>query len=74
VPVFDVHTMLQALYTINGFLSFQLGAALAGILGALGLILALVAVFGVISFSSASAPTKSASAWPWAPRKRLSCA
>jgi ABC-type antimicrobial peptide transport system permease subunit len=50
MPVFDVHTMLQALYTINGFLFFQLAAALAGILGALGLILALVGVFGVVSF------------------------
>ncbi len=51
MPVFDVHTMLQALYTINGFLLFQLAAALAGILGALGLILALVGVFGVVSFT-----------------------
>ena len=51
MPVFDVHTMLQALYTINGFLLFQLAAALAGILGALGLVLALVGVFGVISFT-----------------------
>ncbi|HYL65105.1 MAG TPA: ABC transporter permease, partial [Candidatus Methylomirabilis sp.] len=51
MPAFDVHTMLQGLYTINGFLLFQLAAALAGILGSLGLILALVGVFGVISFT-----------------------
>jgi predicted permease len=51
MPVFDVHTMLQGLYTINGLLLFQLAAALAGILGALGLILGLVGVFGVISFT-----------------------
>jgi ABC-type antimicrobial peptide transport system permease subunit len=51
MPVFDVHTMLQGLYTINGFLLFQLAATLAGILGSLGLILALVGVFGVISFT-----------------------
>ena len=51
MPAFDVHTMLQDLYTINGFLLFQLAAALAGILGSLGLILALVGVFGVISFT-----------------------
>src|ERR1700722_10840577 len=51
MPVFDVHTMLQALYTINGFLLFELAAALAGILGTLGLILALVGVFGVVSFT-----------------------
>jgi predicted permease len=51
MPVFDVHTMLQGLYTINGFLLFELAAALAGILGSLGLILALVGVFGVISFT-----------------------
>jgi predicted permease len=51
MPVFDVHTMLEGLYTVNGFLLFQLAAALAGILGTLGLILALVGVFGVISFT-----------------------
>jgi putative ABC transport system permease protein len=51
LPTFDVHTMLQGLYTINGFLLFQLAAALAGILGTLGLILALVGVFGVVSFA-----------------------
>jgi predicted permease len=51
MPVFDVHTMLTGLYTIGGFLLFELAAALAGILGTLGLILALVGVFGVISFT-----------------------
>ncbi len=51
MPVFDVHTMLEGLYTLNGFLLFELAAALAGILGGLGLILALVGVFGVISFT-----------------------
>jgi ABC-type antimicrobial peptide transport system permease subunit len=43
--------MLTGLYTISGFLLFELAAALAGILGSLGLILALVGVFGVISFT-----------------------
>jgi predicted permease len=51
MPVFDVHTMLAALYTVNGFLLFQLAAVLAAVLGSLGLILALVGVFGVISFT-----------------------
>jgi ABC-type antimicrobial peptide transport system permease subunit len=51
MPVFDVHTMLTGLYTISGFLLFELAAALAGILGSLGLILAIVGVFGVISFT-----------------------
>lgn len=51
MPVFDVHTMLAGLYTVNGFLLFELAAALAGTLGSLGLILALVGVFGVISFT-----------------------
>src|SRR5262249_2818240 len=51
MPVFDVHTMLTGLFTINGFLLYELAAALAGILGALGLALALVGVFGVISFT-----------------------
>jgi len=51
MPVFDVHTMMTGLYTVNGFLLFELAAALAAILGSLGLILALVGVFGVISFT-----------------------
>jgi putative ABC transport system permease protein len=44
--------MMQGLYTINGFLRFQLGAGITGALGALGLILAIVGVYGVISFTA----------------------
>ncbi len=51
MPVFDVRPLLQAMDTINGFLIFEMAAVLAGALGALGLIRAVVGVFGVISFS-----------------------
>ena len=36
----------------NGFLIFQFGAALAAALGMLGLLLALVGVYGVVSYSA----------------------
>jgi predicted permease len=52
LPVFDVHTMVQGLYTLNGLLMFQLGAALAAVLGMLGLVLAVVGVYGVISYAA----------------------
>jgi putative ABC transport system permease protein len=52
LPVFDVRTMTQALYSLNGLLVYQLGAALAASLGVLGLILAIVGVYGVVSFDA----------------------
>jgi predicted permease len=52
MPVFDVQTMTQALDTVNGLLLFQIGAGLAASLGLLGLILAVVGVYGVISYSA----------------------
>jgi putative ABC transport system permease protein len=52
MPVFDVKTMTEALDTLNGLLIFQIGAVLAAALGILGLILALVGVYGVISFAA----------------------
>ena len=52
LPVFDVKTMPEALNTLNGLLIYQIGALLAAALGTLGLILALVGVYGVISFAA----------------------
>jgi putative ABC transport system permease protein len=51
LPVFEVKTMRQALYTLNGLLMFQLGASLAAVLGGLGLVLSVIGVYGVISYS-----------------------
>jgi predicted permease len=50
--VFDVETMRQGLYTLGGLLVFQIGAGLAASLGGLGLILAIVGVYGVVSFAA----------------------
>jgi putative ABC transport system permease protein len=52
LPVFDVKTMEQGLNTLNGFLLFQIGAGLAAALGILGLVLAVVGVYGVISYAT----------------------
>ena len=53
LPVFNVETMNESLDTLAGFLIFQLGAGLAAALGLLGLVLAIVGVYGVISYSTA---------------------
>ncbi len=52
IPVFDVQPMTVALDTANGFLLFQLAAAIAGALGLIGFALAVVGVYGVISYSA----------------------
>jgi putative ABC transport system permease protein len=52
LPVFDVETMRQALYTLNGLLIYRIGAGLAAVLGVLGLILAIVGVYGVVSYAA----------------------
>ena len=52
LPVFDVKTMPEAINTLNGLLVYQIGASLAAVLGILGFILALVGVYGVISFAA----------------------
>jgi hypothetical protein len=50
LPVFEVKTLYQALYSPNGLLLFQIGAAIAGIMGTMGFILAIVGVYGVLSY------------------------
>jgi macrolide transport system ATP-binding/permease protein len=50
LPVFQVQSMHQSLYTLVGFLLFQIGAALAAIMGLLGLTLAIVGLYGVVSY------------------------
>jgi len=47
-----VKPLSQAIYTIDGLLIYELGAWLAAILGGLGLILAIVGVYGVVSYSA----------------------
>lgn len=51
LPVFQMQTMRQGLYTMNGLLLFQIGATLATLLGGLGLTLAIIGLFGVISYA-----------------------
>lgn len=52
MPVSDVQTMRQSLSGGNGFFVFQIGAILAAAMGLLGLTLAVVGVYGVVSFAA----------------------
>jgi ABC-type antimicrobial peptide transport system permease subunit len=49
LPVYDVMTMEQAVAGANGYFLFKVGAGFAASLGALGLLLAVVGVYGVVS-------------------------
>ena len=51
LPIFQVQTMRQALHTMNGILLFQVGASLAAIMGGLGLTLAVIGLYGVVSYA-----------------------
>jgi putative ABC transport system permease protein len=53
MPLINVQTMNEALDTLNGLLLFRWGAALAVALGFLGLILATVGTYGIISYVAA---------------------
>lgn len=49
--IFDVMTMQQALQTINGLLLYKIGAGLAAAMGMIGLLLAVIGVYGIISYA-----------------------
>ena len=50
MPIADLRTMRQALAGVFGFLIFRVGAIQAGGMGLIGLLLAVVGVYGVVSF------------------------
>jgi putative ABC transport system permease protein len=52
LPIADLRTMSQSLAGIFGFLIFRVGAIQAGGMGVLGLVLAILGVYGVVSFSA----------------------
>ena len=51
LPVEDARTMQQTVHGLAGLFLFRLAASLAGVMGALGLTLAVVGVYGVVSFA-----------------------
>jgi putative ABC transport system permease protein len=52
MPISSIKTMTQSLEGANGFFIFRLGATLAGAMGILGLTLAVVGVYGVVSYAA----------------------
>ncbi len=52
LPMAGVRTLKQDLEGINGYLFFQLGAQLTAAMGILGLILAVVGVYSVVSYAA----------------------
>jgi ABC-type antimicrobial peptide transport system permease subunit len=53
LPLFDARTMEQGIHGLGGLFVFRLAASLAGVMGMLGLTLATVGVYGVVSFGAA---------------------
>jgi predicted permease len=51
LPAIDIHTMDQTVHGLAGMFIFRLAAALAATMGVLGLVLAVVGVYGMVAFS-----------------------
>jgi macrolide transport system ATP-binding/permease protein len=52
LPIFLLRTMTDSLAGANGFMIFRIGALLASCIGAMGLALAVVGVYGVVAFAA----------------------
>ena len=52
-PVEEIQTMKESLSGVLGFFIYRLGASLAAAMGLLGLLLAVVGVYGVVSYAAA---------------------
>ncbi len=53
IPVADLQSMRRALAGVGGYAVFRLGTIQAGAMGVLGLILAVIGVYGVVSYGAA---------------------
>jgi putative ABC transport system permease protein len=53
MPIGDLQTMTRSLGGAHGFLIFRVGAMQAGALGILGLVIAVVGIYGVVSYGAA---------------------
>jgi|HubBroStandDraft_1064217.scaffolds.fasta_scaffold00387_17 macrolide transport system ATP-binding/permease protein len=52
ISVVDIQTMEESLKGATGFFIFRLGASLAAFMGTLGLILAVIGVYGMVSYTA----------------------
>ena len=52
LPIFSLVTMNDSLAGANGFMIFRIGALLASCIGAMGLTLAVIGVYGVVAFAA----------------------
>jgi predicted permease len=52
LPIYDVRTMEQSLWGMDGFFVFRMGAVLAAVMGLIGLTLAVIGVYAVVSYNA----------------------